>query len=382
MNLGFAKVLDRVAGSLLGHAIATGDAIVETIRAPTPVEHVRRLLVIKFWGLGNWALLRPVVRDLRARYPGARLTIATLDTNRRLVQDLADDLLLVRADSGITIARDLGRAVLWLRRRRHDLALDFEQFSRTGALLARCGGVAQRMGFRSGSAGRDRLYTVTVPFRRDDHVTRSFRDLAEAGGLAKGAYVPGGLRVDDEARASAARWTTGRPFVVLHPGSGDNFPGRRWSESGFVAVGRTAAAHGHRVFVTGGRQETELAQRVADAIGDFAASLAGRLGIDQLVALLDDATALVSNDTGPVHIASQLGTPVLAFFGPNTPVLYGPLSEGSQSFFRDLPCSPCLRNSNYRSSRCRIFTCMASIPTGEVAAALVRLMDRARSVVR
>jgi len=381
VNLGFAKVLDRVLGSALGHTIATGDAVLESLRPPQPVTDVRRILVIKFWGLGNWALLRPVVHDLRARYPGARLTIATLAGNRALVEDLADDLLLVRPDSGPKIARDLARSVLWLRRRRHDLALDFEQFSRTGALLARCGGVSQRVGFRSGSSGRDRLYTVTVPFRRDEHVTRSFRDLAEAGGLAKGEYVPGGLEVQAAARSSIERWTLRRPFVVLHPGSGDNFPGRRWSEQGFVAVGRTAVAQDCHVFVTGGKQEAELAQRVAAAIGEGATSLAGRMCIEELVALLDEARALVSNDTGPVHIASQLGTPVLAFFGPNTPALYGPLSEGSRAFFRDLPCSPCLRNSNYRSSRCRIFTCMQSIPTGEVASALTRLIMRSGSPV-
>lgn len=92
------------------------------------------------------------------------------------------------------------------------------------------------------------------------------------------------------------------------------------------------------------------------------------------MALLARADVLLSNDTGPVHLASQLGTPVLAFYGPNTPVLYGPLSAGSRAFYRDLPCSPCITVANYRSSRCRIHTCMAAIPVGEVVEALGRLL--------
>ena len=73
---------------------------------------------------------------------------------------------------------------------------------------------------------------------------------------------------------------------------------------------------------------------------------------------------------------------VLAFFGPNTPVLYGPLSAGSTAFHRDLPCSPCITVANYRSSRCRIHSCMASIPTGEVVTTLRRLLDAAPAEVR
>ena len=101
--------------------------------------------------------------------------------------------------------------------------------------------------------------------------------------------------------------------------------------------------------------------------------------MEGLVGLLSRATVLVSNDTGPVHLASALSVPVLALFGPNTPVLYGPLSPGSRAFFRALPCSPCLTTESYRSSPCRIHTCMASLSTGEVVAALEALLRPRRA---
>jgi ADP-heptose:LPS heptosyltransferase len=98
--------------------------------------------------------------------------------------------------------------------------------------------------------------------------------------------------------------------------------------------------------------------------------------VSGLIALLAGARAVVTNDTGPVHLASALDVPVLAVFGPNTPVIYGPLSRGSVAFYRELPCSPCLTTANYRSSPCRIHTCTASIPVGEVTGALGRCLDR------
>jgi ADP-heptose:LPS heptosyltransferase len=139
-------------------------------------------------------------------------------------------------------------------------------------------------------------------------------------------------------------------------------------------VGRAAIARGHAVLVTGSAGEAPLAGAVAAAIGPGALSLAGRLGIGGLVAVLARASVLVSNDTGPVHLASALGVPTLAVYGPNTPVLYGPLAPGSRSFYRALPCSPCLTEANYRSSRCRIHVCTASVATGEVVTALGRVL--------
>jgi ADP-heptose:LPS heptosyltransferase len=182
--------------------------------------------------------------------------------------------------------------------------------------------------------------------------------------------------------AEAAAFARGRPYVVLHPGSGDNFPGRRWSEAGFAAAGRAAIEAGRGVVVTGSASEADLARRVAAASGAGATSAAGGLRVEGLVALVAGASALVSNDTGPVHLASALGVPTLAVFGPNTPVLYGPLAPGSRAFWRGLPCSPCLSNANYRSSRCRIHTCMASVPVGEVVGALSALLRRDREEAR
>ncbi|MDJ0522643.1 MAG: glycosyltransferase family 9 protein [Planctomycetota bacterium] len=376
MNVGLAKHLDRVLGGWWGRWLGGWDRAAELLHPPGEVSEVRRVLVVKFWGLGNWALLRPVVQDLRSRHPGAHFTIATLAGNAPLVRDLADDLLLVRPETVRRTVLDLAAAVRRLRRAPPDLAVDFEQFARSGALLARLGRARQRVGFRTGSAARDGLYTVTVPFRDDVHVTRSFRDLVEAAGVAPAAYVPGGLQPTEAGLRETASLRECGPYVVLHPGSGDNFPGRRWSVSGFAAAGRCARDAGRRVFVTGGGAESELVERAAAAVGEGAEALAGRLSVHGLVALLAGADALLSNDTGPVHIASQLGTPVLAMFGPNTPTLYGPLSASSHAFYRALPCSPCTTVANYRSSRCRIYTCMASIPVGEVVERMRALLAK------
>ena len=384
MNLALAKALDRGVGGAVARLVSAFDALVDLLSRPRPpIEEVRCVVVTKLWGIGNWALLRPVVLDLRARFPAARFHVVTLESNLPLVRDLGDEVHVVRPRGLLRTAADVLRARRRLARARPQLSIDFEQFATAGALLARGAHVPQRIGFSSGSRGRDGLLTVRVPFRADAHAARSFRDLAEAAGVPAGPYVAGALAPTAAGAAEAARVVPAvadARLVVLHPGSGDNFPGRRWSEAGFAAVGRRAVQmHGATVVVTGAAGEETLCARVAAAAGPGAVSLAGRLTLEGLVGLLARAAALVSNDTGPVHLASALGRPVLALFGPNTPVLYGPLSPGSRALYRALPCSPCLTVESYRSSRCRIPTCMGAIPTGEACAALSAILAEARS---
>lgn len=382
MRLSFAKALDRAAGNAIATAWNAAGAVRSWFASdPAPLSDVTGILVVKFWGIGNWALLRPVVRDLSERWPNAKVTVLTLEGNRPLVSDLGDETLFVRPTSVLRVGADLARALARLRRERPTLAVDFEPFSRAGGIVARAAGVPQRIGFASASRARNGLYTALVPFRTDAHASRSFRDLVEAAGVLPGPYEAGHLEPSEAGRREVEAALCGSdpaaPLAVLHPGSGDNFPGRRWSEEGFAAAGRRAAlAHGAVVAVTGAAGESDLCARVAKGVGCAARDLSGRLSLEGLVALLSRASVLLSNDTGPVHLATALSRPVLAFYGPNTPALYGPLSPSSRAFYRALPCSPCLTAANYRSSRCRLHVCMASIATGEVLAALDRVLEQ------
>jgi ADP-heptose:LPS heptosyltransferase len=99
----------------------------------------------------------------------------------------------------------------------------------------------------------------------------------------------------------------------------------------------------------------------------------------ELVALLARAQVLVSNDSGPVHLASALGVPVLGLYGPNSPALYGPLSPGSVAFHDAPPCSPCITNFNYKTSRCRNPVCIAAIDAEPVARAALSLLAARRA---
>jgi ADP-heptose:LPS heptosyltransferase len=353
------------------------------------VGEPRSILLVKFWGLGNLVLLLPVFRALRRRYPGARITLLTLARNRELlegVEDL-DGLLLVRDGSLFAVLRTLLAALRRARAARPDLVIDFEQFARASAIFAFLTGAPHTVGLDTPRQGRGRMFHARVPYDDGRHTSETFLGLARVAGVETGRYepLPPPVFEADRAAADALLREAGAgagPVFVLHPGSGDNFLGRRWAPANFARLAdHLLARHGGTVVLTGGAGEGDLVEEVRRGMerAERAVPAAGRLGVRALAALCGRAALVVSNDTAPVHLASAMGRPVLGIYGPNTPVLYGPLSPGSVAFYHRTPCSPCLTNFNYKTSFCRMPVCIRSVEVEEVASAADRRMEEARA---
>jgi lipopolysaccharide heptosyltransferase III len=384
MNLQLAKYLDRYLGIFLCYLLAALHLFREMVAPVDGAIRVRRILMVKLWGFGNLVLLLPVFKMVRERYPHAEIHLLTLRRNRSILEGNPDiDRLWTIDDSGAghLLATLLG-SLAGLRRTKIDLFLDFEQFARTSALFGFLIGAPQRVGLKTPRQGRCLLYTAPVRYTEEQHMSRTFLDIALAAGVRGAAFVPLPVpfgEADSQLVLDLLTDCAG-PLVAVHVGSGDNFIGRRWPAEKFAALADLLIErHGVTPVFTGTRAEVPL---VLDVLSKMkwphrARNVSGRLGLRALSALLDRALFLVSNDTGPVHLASGLGRPVLGLYGPNTPVLYGPLSEGSRSFYKGLPCSPCITNLNYKTSFCRLPVCIRNISVEEVYGQAVALLPTA-----
>src|SRR5690606_35378256 len=133
----------------------------------------------------------------------------------------------------------------------------------------------------------------------------------------------------------AERW------VLLHPGVSAFGALKAWREARFAELGAALAADGHHVlFLWGGEAERRLAARLAEAAPG--ATIAPKTdSLRQLAALLEAADLVVGVDSGPLHLAAALGTPVLGLYGPKHPGTYGPFWPGAEVVRGDEPCSPC-----------------------------------------
>ncbi|MEW6746858.1 MAG: glycosyltransferase family 9 protein [Planctomycetota bacterium] len=380
-GLEFKKFLDRYAGiPLVGLAHALDEAAA-IMRPRGPVD-VQSILAIKLWGVGNLVMILPYLDALRRRFPRARLSFLTIESNRELLEGhpSVQHVFTMRTQGVLRPLVDLVRLVRSLRRERFDLLLDFEPFLRVSALLGFLGGAKQRIGFRTPGQARAALYTARVPYRSGRHMTDVFGDIVRSAGAEIAGLpllsVPRGEQAAAKAQSLIDTELRGEgPLVALHPGSGDNFPGRRWPADCFAAVGDALVEkHGARVLVTGAAAERPLTHQVVCTMRRRGVDLAGRLDLRAWIELLARLDLLVSNDTAPVHIAGALGTPLVAVYGPNTPEIYGPLHTASRVAYKHLPCSPCLTNLNAKSSACRLPACILGIEVETVLAAAESLL--------
>ncbi len=332
-----------------------------------------RALVIQTSFLGDTVLTTPLLGYLAAR--------GAVDV---LVTPASAALLANNPDVGETIvfdkrAADRGaagflRLAAQLRARDYDVAYLAQGSLRSGA-LALASRIPRRVGFVT-SSGRP-FYTHRVPAPDNDHHAARLLRLAmwERGAepseeMLQPRLFPG------EAERSAVdalfleRGWSGESFVTLAPGS--VWATKRWPF--YAELARLLAAEAPLV-VVGSSADTPLAQEIIAAAGDRVLDATGRLTLLGSAELIGRATALVTNDSAPQHLASAMGTPTVAIFGPTVPEFgFGPLApKAVVAGRRDLPCRPCDRHGP-KQCPLRHWRCMREITPEHVAELLHHLL--------
>ena len=379
------------------------------VRAPLPApESVSKILVLKLWGMGSIVLASPMLERLRERHPHARIDFLSLGENAAILD------LIPQLDRRLTL--DLGggipaflfatlQSLSRLRRERYDLLYDLEFFTRFSAIFSRLVRPRRSHGFSSKSQWRGRLHDVQVPFNAYHHVALNFlallrgdpMDPIDTSPIEGDAALPPLRAPESTWQACRARlaadpaWREDGPLVVVNPNAGDMALERRWPSERVAELLAHLCARRERVVVAiGAPAEREYVESVIRAarLEGRVVNAAGRIDVPQLVALLGRAAVVVTNDSGPLHLASAAGASTVALFGPETPILYGPLrSRAGQRHvvhYLKLACSPCMFVHDNKVLSCWFAQarCMTDIRPAEVLASVEALLAGATGAAK
>ncbi len=368
----------------------------------------RSILLLKLTEQGATVLAWNAIARAREMVGAENVYLCVLEDNREILDLLGtiptQNVFAIRSRSLLVFSLDVLRMLRRARGLRIDATVDMEFFARFPAVLAYLTGARRRVGVHRFTAElpyRGDLLTHRVPYNPYVSTATAYRMLVEAVVLNQDETPflktpltqvtdapppfepsePERERVRELARRAAGRELT-HPIIILNPNASDIIPLRKWPTERFVELGRRLAEANPRVslVITGSPAEEEAGARIARDIGeDRAVSLAGLTSLRELVVLYTLADVLVTNDSGPGHFASLTGIDAVVLFGPETPVLYGPLGPRAHVIWAGLACSPCVSAFNHRLSPCADNVCMKSITTEQVFEKVMEVLERRKT---
>lgn len=361
---------------------------------------IRRILAVRFARIGDVLFTTPSLSRLAEALPAARIDYLTTSYGRQVIgrHPAVSDVLVF--DRGWILPDYLWRKARLgqdIARRGYDLAVIFESKTATARMLV---DLFRRAGIRhvlsrhlagEGDPGLRALHTcarhqaLLAPLGiAPSDAPYTFRYGDEDAAAARALLRRHGIALDEPGRPRLVGIQAGSHYSMLpawffwygRHRHYKNWPFERWSA---LAARLAREAHA-RVLITGAGRERAIGQRIADAVdappGMEPVNLAGETSLGTLGALLDRLDVLVSVDTGTLHLASALGVPCVALFGPTNPARHGPYRrEETTTLLRTgIACSPC---SSTVRLRCPLNRCMTELTTQRVFEATVARLERA-----
>ena len=389
MKIHFLKLLDKY----IGLAICLALTLLNKLHGSGPVsfrkEDIRKTLAMKFMGMGSILLLSPTMREFRKAYPASKLVFLTLSRNKEICESLRlfDEVITINIDKGLVLfLRSFTGAVLYFWRERFNMVLDFEFFTRFSAIVSFLTFAKVKAGYHAWEAWRGDIHNVKVPLNRYWHIMDNFYNLGIHIGLDKQAQLkivkPIFSPADKDAVAKLLREAGIRnAYIAVHANASELSLERRWPAENFIRViGQILKKYDlDIVFIGSGADRPVVAEINLRVASPRAANLAGKLSITQLAALFESSKLVISNDGGPLHLAVAMEVPTISFFGPETPVTYGPRGGSHAVFFKNIECSPCVNVHNQKSVRCYWAKprCMEAITVEEVFAVIEKKLSAA-----
>ena len=353
----FLKTFDSIFGRIGARILSQPD------RKSYPTT-IASILVIRPGGIGDAALVAPLIAVLADRYPSAGIYILAERRNAGVFCLIPGIKKLFLYDR----PAELCNAV----REKYDLVIDTEQWHRLSAVVARLTGTDCSIGFDTNE--RSRLFTYTVPYSHEHYEAQSFLNLLMPLGIQV-AFNPAvtflevpASAVQEIANLSANQSAT--QYVTIFPGA--SISERRWGTDKFRLLASRFTASGLIPVIIGGDSE-RLAGNEIIAEGGF--NYAGRTTLAGSAYLISRSSLLVSSDSGILHIGAGLGIPTVSLFGPGISAKWGPCGNRNVIIDKGMDCSPCTR-FGYTPECFYNVRCMAEISVDEVYMAATGLLNK------
>ncbi len=389
MKIDFQRKIDYMAGIFICKLLSLFSKRRKSI---SPGVKPQKILIILLSEMGSLVLAGPMFDHLEKKYPESSIYVLLFEQNKEFLELLnlvpLKNVFTVSNSSIARIIADSIRILLKMRTIKIDTVIDCELFSRISSIYSFFCGAKVRAGFHP--------YTQEGLFRGDfinrpvlynpyNHISQQFITLAEAveSGLVptvkrrvynNHSNIPS-VKFDNNELETFSKMVENdfsqireKKLILINPGGG-LLPIRAWPLANYCHVAKDLIRNGYVVGIIGLKSDKKLAETILTHCGkgDCLDFTGYTKTVRELVMIFHFASLLITNDGGAGHFASLTSVPVITFYGPETPTLYGALSPNSYNFYSPISCSPCLTAYNHRNSPCDGNNlCLKNIKTEDV----------------
>ena len=327
------------------------------MKAATLAIEPQKILIVKPSSLGDIVHSLPFLNAIKLRFPNAHIHWVVAKGFEGLLEGhpMIDKLWVIDKDAWKRIGNvkgtlvELGSLFGDLKKERYDLVIDLQGLLRSG-IIAAATGSRTRIGFKEAREGSRLFYTHKIEGAKDIHAVERYLKIA--------AFL--GCDVSDISfplppSEFPSTFDLDKDYAVIVPGA--RWKTKRWPEEEF---GELTSRLPLQSVIVGSKPDKDIADLIVSLSRGKATSLAGNTSLKELIEIISNAKFVVSNDSGPMHIAAARGIPVFAIFGPTDPQRTGPYGTVHAIIKEELPCAPCFRRT------CDDSRCMKSVSADKV----------------
>lgn len=394
MNVSIVSIIDYWIGIPVCFFLTLIGNISKIIPLNRRRNRFKKFLFIQLSEMGSAILAYSAINSIISNYPDAKLFYMIFKKNRPSVDLLNkipyDHVLTINDKSIILFFFDVIKNIIRLRKEKIDVSFDLELFSRATAILSFLCGSRVKVGFhkyRMEGLYRGGFFTHKIQYNFQQHLSKSFLSLVLSIEHDKKTYPTMDQPIKDDQIVSMrynsspknleniwaklkkvnAKIDSSNNLIVLNPSAG-LLPIRAWPLENYVELARKLLNdQKNYVILTGTNNDKRITDKIYKFLNNSRCiDLSGKTSFLELVDLYNISNILVTNDSGPAHFASLTSIKSFVFFGPETPILYAPLSNSTKILYSNFPCSPCITAFNHRFTTCLKSKCLEVITVNEV----------------
>ncbi|MBS1776685.1 MAG: glycosyltransferase family 9 protein [Bacteroidetes bacterium] len=338
----------------------------------------RKIAVCKFKGMGSIVQATPLLQSLKKQYPDARISFISTPTNEAMLQNIpiVDEVIILNDRSIGQLFFDFIPFILKVFRRNFDVYIDLEVYSNFGSIVSALSNAKNRFGYyQKESNYKLGIYTHMMYYNNAVPIYQTYLQWTRLLGCKNitttlypinSTYTT--IKIDQEIYP-----LTEKKYFVINPNASDLRIERRWPAASFTELitKLTQCYTDTDLILIGSKAERDYVASITPSFSPSIKNIAGLTSISELIAVMQHATLVITNDTGPMHLAFALKKKTLALFGPCAPDQYGN-HENAQIIYKNVYCSPCVHE--FRIPPCLGNNqCMKQISVDEVLTEINRL---------